>query len=43
MTSLKTAFFIRANEEPYLNNFGAAYEAYCRSVPGWIPRVGKQG
>ena len=31
--------FIRANEEPYLRKtFGAAYEAYCRSVPRWIPR-----
>jgi len=31
--------FIRANEEPYLRRtFGTAYEAYCRSVPRWIPR-----
>jgi len=36
--------FIRANEEPYLRRtFGAAYEEYCRSVPRWIPRMGKRG
>jgi protein-S-isoprenylcysteine O-methyltransferase Ste14 len=35
--------FIRANEEPYLRKtFGAAYEAYCRSVPRWLPRMGKR-
>ncbi len=35
--------FIRANEEPYLRKtFGAAYEAYCRSVPRWIPQMGKR-
>lgn len=34
--------FIRANEEPYLRKtFGAAYEAYCRDVPRWIPRFRK--
>ena len=27
-------------EEPILRNqFGAAYEEYCRSVPRWIPKV----
>jgi protein-S-isoprenylcysteine O-methyltransferase Ste14 len=26
-------------EEPMLRQkFGAEYEAYCRQVPGWIPR-----
>jgi len=34
--------FIRANEEPYLRKtFGAAYEAYCQSVPRWIPKFKK--
>jgi len=34
--------FICANEEPYLRKtFGAAYEAYCCSVPRWIPRIRK--
>lgn len=36
--------FIRANEEPHLwRTFGAAYEAYCRSVPRWIPRRKRTG
>lgn len=27
-------------EEPILRNqFGAAYEAYCRNVPRWIPKI----
>jgi protein-S-isoprenylcysteine O-methyltransferase Ste14 len=35
--------FIRANEEPHLRKtFGAAYKAYCKSVPRWIPRSRKQ-
>lgn len=32
--------FILLYEEPALRKkFGAAYEAYCRSVPRWIPRI----
>jgi protein-S-isoprenylcysteine O-methyltransferase Ste14 len=31
-------------EEPELRKrFGASYEAYCRSVPRWIPRFGREG
>jgi protein-S-isoprenylcysteine O-methyltransferase Ste14 len=31
--------FVMVYEEPTLRNkFGAEYEAYCRRVPGWIPR-----
>ena len=33
------ALFVLVYEEPTLRNkFGAAYEAYCRQVPRWIPR-----
>jgi protein-S-isoprenylcysteine O-methyltransferase Ste14 len=32
--------FIILYEEPHLRKtFGAAYEAYCRSVPRWIPKL----
>jgi protein-S-isoprenylcysteine O-methyltransferase Ste14 len=32
--------FVRAYEEPTLRRrYGAAYEAYHRSVPGWLPRL----
>lgn len=32
--------FIRSYEEPHLRKtFGAAYEAYCRAVPRWLPRL----
>ena len=31
--------FVMVYEEPTLRHkFGAEYEAYCRRVPGWIPR-----
>jgi protein-S-isoprenylcysteine O-methyltransferase Ste14 len=31
--------FVMVYEEPILREkFGAEYEAYCRRVPGWIPR-----
>lgn len=33
-------FLIIVIEEPILRNqFGAAYEEYCRTVPRWIPRL----
>jgi protein-S-isoprenylcysteine O-methyltransferase Ste14 len=36
---LNAAYF-KAKEEPDLRNrFGAAYDAYCRQVPGWWPTV----
>ena len=32
--------FIRVYEEPTLRrNFGQSYDAYCRAVPRWVPRV----
>jgi protein-S-isoprenylcysteine O-methyltransferase Ste14 len=35
-----TATFARLYEEPALRQqFGAEYEAYCRVVPGWWPRL----
>jgi protein-S-isoprenylcysteine O-methyltransferase Ste14 len=35
-----TATFVRLYEEPTLRcQFGAEYEAYCRAVPGWWPRL----
>jgi protein-S-isoprenylcysteine O-methyltransferase Ste14 len=35
-----TATFVRVYEEPALRQqFGAEYEAYCRAVPGWRPRL----
>lgn len=35
--------FVRLYEEPSLaRQFGAEYEAYRRSVPGWWPRLGRQ-
>jgi protein-S-isoprenylcysteine O-methyltransferase Ste14 len=37
---LAVALFVRLYEEPTLRKlFGADYEAYCRNVPRWIPRV----
>lgn len=33
--------FVRLYEEPTLSaQFGAGYDAYRRSVPGWLPRLG---
>lgn len=33
-------FFVRLHEEPSLRRrFGAEYEAYCREVPRWRPRL----
>jgi protein-S-isoprenylcysteine O-methyltransferase Ste14 len=35
--------FVMVYEEPILREkFGAEYEAYCRQVPGWIPRLGRK-
>jgi protein-S-isoprenylcysteine O-methyltransferase Ste14 len=32
--------FVRLYEEPTLRRrYGAEYEAYCASVPGWLPRL----
>lgn len=32
--------FVRLYEEPTLRRqFGEEYEAYCRAVPGWVPRL----
>lgn len=37
-----TMLFVMFYEEPILREkFGAEYEAYCRRVPRWIPRLGK--
>ncbi len=34
--------FVVFHEEPALRReFGAEYEAYCRAVPRWIPRLGR--
>jgi len=33
------AAFVRLYEEPHLAaRYGAEYRAYCRAVPGWLPR-----
>lgn len=35
--------FVVFYEEPTLHRqFGAEYEAYCRAVPRWIPRLGRR-
>ncbi|HUM10749.1 MAG TPA: isoprenylcysteine carboxylmethyltransferase family protein [Myxococcaceae bacterium] len=32
--------FVHLYEQPALRSqFGAEYEAYCRAVPGWLPRL----
>jgi protein-S-isoprenylcysteine O-methyltransferase Ste14 len=32
--------FVRLYDEPHLRKiFGAEYEAYCRNVRRWIPRM----
>ena len=32
--------FVRLYEEPALaRRYGAEYDAYCRAVPGWFPRI----
>ena len=32
--------FVLAYEEPRLRTlFGASYQAYCRQVPRWLPRI----
>ena len=37
---LGTALFVRFYEEPTLRrSFGAEYEAYCKHVPRWLPRM----
>lgn len=37
---LTVAAFVRAYEEPTLaRTYGASYDAYLRSVPGWRPRL----
>ena len=37
---LITMLFVLAYEEPILRRkFGAEYEAYCRQVPRWLPRL----
>ena len=34
------SLFVLLVEEPSLKKkFGEEYEAYCRDVPGWIPRL----
>jgi len=41
---MATAFhlFVLAYEEPTLRRkFGSDYEAYCRAVPRWLPRAGR--
>jgi protein-S-isoprenylcysteine O-methyltransferase Ste14 len=35
-----TMLFVLVYEEPILRRkFGAEYEAYCRQVPRWFPRL----
>src|ERR1700736_6756018 len=35
--------FVMLYEEPILRTkFGAEYEAYCRRVPRWLPRIGNK-
>jgi len=36
--------FVRFYEEPHLRKtIGAAYDASCKSVPGWIPKLFRRG
>ncbi|HYU58073.1 MAG TPA: isoprenylcysteine carboxylmethyltransferase family protein [Actinomycetota bacterium] len=38
------AVWVRVYEEPRLRRlFGAEYEAFCRRVPRWFPRLGARG
>ena len=40
LIALAFVLFVRFYEEPALRRqFGAEYEAYCRAVPGWWPRL----
>ena len=40
LIALAFVLFVRFYEEPALRQqFGAEYEAYCRAVPGWWPRL----
>jgi protein-S-isoprenylcysteine O-methyltransferase Ste14 len=40
LIALAFVLFVRFYEEPTLRRqFGAEYEAYCRAVPGWWPRL----
>ena len=37
---LTFVIWVRIYEEPVLRQqFGEAYDAYCRAVPGWLPRL----
>jgi len=43
IVAVSSHLFVTLYEEPHLRKaFGAAYEAYCRSVPTWIPNLGKR-
>ena len=40
LIALAFVLFVRLYEEPALRRqFGTEYEAYCRAVPGWWPRL----
>jgi len=40
LLAIAVSVMVVRNEEPALRQlFGADYEAYCRSVPRWIPRL----
>jgi protein-S-isoprenylcysteine O-methyltransferase Ste14 len=44
VVTLVNASFVHWYEEPTLRRqFGAEYDAYCRSVPGWWPRLPGRG
>lgn len=43
LVAVSSHLFVIFYEEPHLQKtFGAAYVAYCQSVPRWIPRMGKR-
>jgi protein-S-isoprenylcysteine O-methyltransferase Ste14 len=43
IVAVSSHLFVTLYEEPHLRKtFGAAYEAYCRSVPRWIPRFSQR-
>jgi protein-S-isoprenylcysteine O-methyltransferase Ste14 len=44
IVAISSHLFVIFYEEPHLRKtFGAKYQAYCQSIPRWIPRFGKQG
>ena len=44
IVAVSSLLFVIIYEEPHLRRlFGARYEAYCASVPRWLPRMKRSG